>query len=200
VTRRGAPRRVLEAVAGSHRGRTLDAVSFDWYDPIASHAIRLPGRRAASGGRDWSFSRTPWDVEAHPQGLRSWCVTEAALYPGLPLWIAENGMATQIRGDEPLPREDGMDRPRYVREHLKTVVETVEAGVPVTAYLHWSLVDNYEWGSYEPRFGLFGLDRSNPLTVRWLDTDAQGHDAAGEFARVVAGLRAGDRAVLDAPA
>jgi len=68
----------------------------------------------------------------------------------------------------------------------------------VRAYLHWSLVDNYEWGSYEPRFGLFGLDRSDPAAVRWLDTDSAGFDAAGEFSRVLAGLRAGDRTVLDA--
>jgi hypothetical protein len=72
----------------------------------------------------------------------------------------------------------------------------VAAGVPVRAYLHWSLVDNYEWGTYEPRFGLYGLDRADPAHVRWLDTDAAGHDAAGEFTRVVAGLRAGDRSVL----
>ncbi len=200
VTRRGAPRRVLDAVTNSPRGRALDAVSFDWYDPVASHAIRAPGRRAMTGRRDWSFGRQLWDVEAHPQGLRSWCATEAALRPGLPLWIVENGMATRVRDGRPLPREDGMDRPRYVREHLRAVAEAVEEGTPVTAYLHWSLVDNYEWGTYEPRFGLYGLDRSDASTVRWLDTDAQGHDAAGEFARVVAGLRAGDRAVLEAPA
>jgi hypothetical protein len=24
--------------------------------------------------------------------------------------------------------------------------------------LHWSLFDNYEWGSFSPRFGLFALD------------------------------------------
>ena len=25
-------------------------------------------------------------------------------------------------------------------------------------YMHWSLTDNYEWGSYTPRFGLFPID------------------------------------------
>jgi beta-glucosidase len=69
----------------------------------------------------------------------------------------------------------------------------------VQAYLHWSLVDNYEWGSYTPRFGLFGMDRSDPAAPRWLDTDSQGDDAAAEYARVLAGLRAGDRSVLDRP-
>ena len=119
----------------------------------------------------------------HPDGLRAWCATEAALRPGLPLWVVENGMATQVRRPGAAAR-GRLDRPRYLREHLGAVVDAVAAGVPVTAYLHWSLVDNYEWGTYEPRFGLFGLDRSDPSRVRWMDTDAAGHDAAGEFVRV----------------
>ncbi len=198
VSRRDAPRRVVDTVARTPRGRTLDAVSFDWYDPVASHAMRVPGRRTAAGARDWSFSRALWDTQAHPAALRAWCVTEAALHGGLPLWVVENGMATRVHDGRSEPREDGMDRPRYVREHLGAVASAVADGAPVTAYLHWSLVDNYEWGTYEPRFGLFGMDRSDPGRVRWLDTDARGDDAAGEFARVVAGLRAGDRSVLDA--
>ena len=137
--------------------------------------------------------------EPNPAGLRSWCATEAALRPGLPLWVVENGMSTRVRAGRPVPRADGLDRPRYVREHLGAVADAVADGVPVRAYLHWSLVDNYEWGTYEPRFGLYGLDRSDPAAVRWMDTDAQGDDAAGEFARVLAGLRAGDRSVLDGP-
>ncbi len=199
LTRRRAPRRVVAAVHATSRARALDAVGFDWYDPVASHAMRVPGRRTPGGGRDWSFGRALWDVEPHPAALRAWCATEAALRPGLPLWVVENGMSTRVRDGRPVPREDGMDRPRYVREHLGAVADAVAAGVPVRAYLHWSLVDNYEWGSYEPRFGLYGLDRSDPSVVHWLDTDAHGDDAAGEFARVLAGLRAGDRSVLDAP-
>jgi beta-glucosidase/6-phospho-beta-glucosidase/beta-galactosidase len=200
LTRRDAPRRVVAAVHASSRTRGLDAVGFDWYDPVASHAIRVPGHRRQDGGRDWSFGRALWDTEAHPAGLRSWCATESALRPGLPLWVVENGMSTRVRDGRPEPRADGMDRPRYVREHLGAVADAVAAGLPVRAYLHWSLVDNYEWGTYELRFGLFGLDRSDPSTVRWMDTDAQGDDAAGEFARVLAGLRAGDRSVLEPPA
>jgi hypothetical protein len=200
VLRRPAPRRVLDAVAASDRGRTLGAVGFDWYDPVASHAMRMPGRRTADGRRDWSAGRALWDVESHPDALRAWCATEAALRPGLPLWVIENGMATRVRDGRDAPRADGMRRTDYVRAHLGAVAHAVADGVPVRAYLHWSLVDNYEWGSYEPRFGLFGMDRRDPGTVRWMETDAVGDDAAGEFARVLAGLRADDRTVLDTPA
>ena len=32
-------------------------------------------------------------------------------------------------------------------------------GVEVLGYLHWSALDNYEWGSYRPTFGLIAVDR-----------------------------------------
>ena len=38
------------------------------------------------------------------------------------------------------------------------VSRLVERGQPLIGYLHWSLFDNYEWGSFAPRFGLFSLD------------------------------------------
>jgi beta-glucosidase/6-phospho-beta-glucosidase/beta-galactosidase len=186
IVARRAPRRVLDVVWASPRERTVDAIGFDWYDPVASHAVRVPGRKLPGGGRDWTASRAHWEVEAHPSGLRSWCATEAALRPGLPLWVVENGMATRDRSR----RADGLDRPRYVREHLGAVADAVAAGVPVEAYLHWSLADNYEWGSYEPRYGLFGVERDAAGVPHWLETDAHGDDAAGEFRRVAARLRA----------
>ena len=34
----------------------------------------------------------------------------------------------------------------------------VNDGIPLIGYLHWSLFDNYEWGSFTPRFGLLSLD------------------------------------------
>jgi beta-glucosidase len=198
AAQRPAPRRVIEAVVASPHERSLGAIGFDWYDPVASHALRVPGRRGVGGHRDWSTGRAIWDVPANAAGLRSWCRTESALRPGLPLWVVENGMATKVAGSGPVERADGLDRPRYLREHFGALVDSVADGLPVTTYLHWSLVDNYEWGTYEPRLGLFGMDRSGPGgAITWMDTDAQGDDAAGEFSRLVRGLISGDRSVLD---
>jgi beta-glucosidase len=113
------------------------------------------------------------------------------------LWVVENGMCNRVRDGRSLPRLDGWDRPRYLREHLAAVMAAIDDGVPVAGYWHWSLVDNYEWGSYEPRFGLFGVDRHRgERGARWLQTDALGDDAAGAYRDIIAGLRAGDRSVL----
>ena len=200
ATRRPAPRRTVRAVHASDQARALGAVGLDWYDPIASHAVGLPGRRGSRGDRAWSVGRELWDVRPDAAGLRSWCRTEGAFHRGLPLWVVENGMATRVVGHRAVPRDDGWDRPRYIREHFAAVVDARDDGVPVEAYLHWSLVDNYEWGSYEPRFGIFGMDRSDPTgAARWMDTDAAGDDAAGAFSRVVRGLTSGDRSVLEGP-
>jgi beta-glucosidase/6-phospho-beta-glucosidase/beta-galactosidase len=192
----GTPGRALDAVYASPHVRTLDAVGLDYYDPVASRHFRPPGHRTA-GGRQWLPARELWDDVPGPAGLTSWLRAQRTLTPGTPLWVVENGMSTRVRNGRAWPRSDGWDRLRYLREHLAAVVDAVDAGVPVAGYWHWSLVDNYEWGSYQPRFGLHGVDRTRgDLGFRWLDTDATGVDAAGAYRRLIEGLRAGDRSVL----
>ncbi len=194
--RRPSVRRAVGAVYRGPHERPLDSVGFDWYDPVASHAVRLPGHRT-SGGRNWEPSRAMWDVPPNADGLEAWCRDQAALTPGLPLWVVENGIVSLVRNGRSYPRLDGWDRPRYLRAHLGAVVDAIEDGAPVGAYLHWSLVDNYEWGSYEPRLGIYGMDRARgPRGVRWMDTDATGMDAAGTYRGLIEGLRSGDRSVL----
>ncbi|MHB8220052.1 MAG: family 1 glycosylhydrolase [Acidimicrobiales bacterium] len=194
--RRSSPRRVVDEIYSGTDDTALDAVGFDWYDPVAGHAVRFPGHRTA-GGRNREPAMALWDTPADPARFTGWCAEQHELTPGLPLWVVENGMATRVRRGRAYPRDDGWDRARYVRRHVAAVVDAVDRGAPVTMYMHWSLVDNYEWGSYEPRFGLYGMDRSRgPRGVRWLDTDATGVDAAGEYRRVIAACRAGDRSAL----
>jgi beta-glucosidase/6-phospho-beta-glucosidase/beta-galactosidase len=194
---RRTPRRLLDAIDASPNERTLDVLGIDWYDPMAARHFRLPGHRTADGRRP-APARELWDDVPDPGGLARWLGVQHELAPGLPLWVVENGLCNRLADGRSLDRLDGWDRPRYLRENLAAVVAAVESGVPVEGYWHWSLVDNYEWGSYEPRFGIHGVDRSHgPRGGTWLETDAMGRDAAGAYRRLIAGLRTGDRSVLD---
>jgi len=190
------PNRAVAAVYDSPHPRTLDVLGLDYYAPGMARHARLPGHRTA-GGYGRRPARELWDDPPDPAGLTRWLRVQAALAPGLPLWVVENGLCNRVVGDRSYPRGDGWDRPRYLRSNIAAVMAAVDEGVPVEGYWHWSLVDNYEWGSYQPRFGLYGVDRhhggSGPA---WRDTDAMGDDAAGVYRTIIAGLRAGDRSVL----
>jgi beta-glucosidase/6-phospho-beta-glucosidase/beta-galactosidase len=154
----GPLRPAIEAIYASPHERTLDVLGLDYYDPVASNHIRPPGRRTA-GGRAWRQSADLWDDVVHPAGLTDYARANLALSAPagrgekpLELWIVENGLCNRVRNGHSYERIDGYDRPRYLRENLAALVAGLDAGLAIGAYLHWSLVDNYEWGSYQPRF------------------------------------------------
>jgi beta-glucosidase/6-phospho-beta-glucosidase/beta-galactosidase len=191
----------LDAIYASPHSRTLDALAIDYYDPVASNHLALPGHSTA-GGRSMAPGTELWDDRVNPEGLTNYVRANVELSSGaisrsdkpLELWIVENGMCNRVRNGRSYERADSWDRPRYMRENLAAVVDAIDSGLPVTAYYHWSLIDNYEWGSYEPRFGIHGVDRER--NVKILDTDSMGRDAAGTYRRLIAGLRENDRSVL----
>ncbi len=186
--------RTVEAVYSSPHRCTLDQLQTDYYNPDTLSHFRVPGHRTA-GGRHWGPDRTLWDDVIDPDRFGAYL--GALDVPGLPLWVVENGLCNRRRNGRSFERTDGWDRPRYLQAHLRAVVEAADAGIDMGAYFHWCLADNYEWGSYEPCFGLYGIDRERG--VRWMDTDAMGRDAAGVYRNLIAGLRNGDRSVLDRP-
>jgi hypothetical protein len=59
----------------------------------------------------------------------------------------------------------------------------VERGQPLIGYLHWSLFDNYEWGSFAPRFGLFSLDYTVYPTRHAVD--ATGDNPSATYAQEI---------------
>ena len=60
----------------------------------------------------------------------------------------------------PPVNEADAKRAAFLEAHVGALEEAEREGLPVHGYLHWSLVDNYEWlDGFEPRFGLLALDR-----------------------------------------
>ncbi len=167
----------------------LDYIAFDYYDPFIAHAVRWPTwhdfetrRRSA---RDWvleSVASKWWDWRMLPEGL-AFFTKHLARY-GLPLLIAENGMALRrLPNNNPFRRRDNLTRSQYLREHLRVVSRLVERGQPLIGYLHWSLFDNYEWGSFAPRFGLFSLDYT--VYPARHAVDATGDNASATYAEEI---------------
>jgi beta-glucosidase len=183
--------RAVAAVYASPHACTLDTIQIDYYAPDLGGHVRLPGHRTA-GGRNWRPARALWDDPVEPAGLTHWA--RRCAEPDLPLWVVENGLCNRVVRGRSYPRRDGWTRVGYLTAHLGALVDAIDAGVPVGAYFHWTLLDNYEWGSYEPRFGLYGVDRERGARV--LPTDSMGADAAGAYRRIIEGLRAGDRSVV----
>jgi beta-glucosidase len=66
----------------------------------------------------------------------------------LPVYITENGCSC----------DDDRFRIVYLILHLSALREAMDRGVDVRGYFYWSLMDNYEWGSFLPRFGLVHVD------------------------------------------
>jgi len=107
---------------------------------------------------DPAAARTDEGTEIVPEALTGLLLRLHREYPGVPLMITENGA---IYGDS--PSHDGqvhdVRRIRYLRAHLEAIRAAIAQGAPVTGYLHWSLMDNFEWAlGYRPRFGMVYVD------------------------------------------
>jgi beta-glucosidase len=94
--------------------------------------------------------RTLTGWEYYPQALGEAVHYVAALVPKVPIIVTENGIATS----------DDARRIDYTKTALASLREAIDDGIDVRGYYHWSLLDNYEWGSYTPTFGLVAVDRT----------------------------------------
>ena len=93
-----------------------------------------------------NYSDMGWEL--YPAGIS--IVLEELKSYGKPIYITENGLA------------DCEDKYRgwYIKEVLKNVLNSIESGVDVRGYFHWSLMDNFEWDKgFWPKFGLIDVDR-----------------------------------------
>ncbi len=102
-------------------------------------------------------------VVAHPESpdntLMGWAYRPDALEIAVrhtrdvvgevPIMVTENGIATA----------DDERRIAYTTAALGGLQNAIADGIDVRGYLHWSLLDNFEWGHWAPTFGLVAVNR-----------------------------------------
>lgn len=87
--------------------------------------------------------------EFWPQALEA-VLRRVAGFTSKPLYVTENGIAT----------ENDERRVAYLRQAIAGMRRCMADGVDVRGYMHWSLLDNWEFtAGYRPRFGLVSVDR-----------------------------------------
>lgn len=136
-------------------GQPLDYYAHNFYEGTC---VRADGQ---SG-----FKAEPWPA-GHPRTAFHWPVVPKTLYWGprflyeryrKPIFITENGMSAHdvVSLDGQVHDPNRID---FLHRYLRELRRAAADGVDIYGYLHWSLLDNFEWASgYGERFGLIHVD------------------------------------------
>jgi len=145
------------AGADSRRDRKCAQVYDPWLELAArSDFLGVQAYTRCRVGKKWDAGPEP-GVELTQMGYEFWpdaleaCLRYARARVPVPIYVTENGVST----------EDDSRRVEYIRRALAGVRNCLADGIDVRGYIHWSLLDNFEWiMGYHPKFGLVAVDRA----------------------------------------
>lgn len=163
---------VREAVYGTWLRTLADCGDFVGVQTYSRRRIGPDGPLPPPPGAELTQSHE----EYYPEAIGG-TVRYAYAQTHKPIFITENGVATA----------DDTRRVEYVNRAVKAVEACLHDGVPVRSYIHWSLLDNFEWVfGYGPRLGLVAVDRQTQKR-----TPKPSALRLGEIARRARGVRTG---------
>lgn len=87
-------------------------------------------------------------------------------FPGKPIVVIENGCVNNA---------DDVSRADYLEAHIRELQKAIQKGVPLEAYLCWSITSNREWGLPFDRnsdFGLYHIALDTDPDLKRIPTDA----------------------------
>jgi beta-glucosidase len=138
----------LEWMVAGRLKKHLDFIGLNYYfsDRFYGYRIHNPDQKVS----DMGFDMQPQDIQFVLQRLYE--------KYNLPIIVTENGCADA----------DDEYRRWWLTQTLMAMHKALQNGVDLQGYLHWSLLDNFEWAyGFWPRFGLIEVDRkSQTRTIR----------------------------------
>lgn len=152
---------------------TQDFIGLNYYfhHPLKFQLTNLPRLLQPFMNHDKSTSDLGWEI--YPAGLEQVLLSLKGF--NRPIIVTENGLADA----------DDTRRAAFIRDHVAAMTRAMRAGVRVHGYLHWSLLDNFEWREgFKPRFGLIEVDyqtqnrtvRPSAYTYRQIIRQSQGQE------------------------
>lgn len=116
---------------------------------VQNYTYSLVGREAdLPAPRDVELTQMNYPFA--PESLGA-VIRQVAAHTRKPIYVTENGIAT----------EDDSRRVAFIDGALAGLYACLRDGIDVRGYIHWSLLDNWEWfAGYGPKFGLVHVDRA----------------------------------------
>lgn len=151
--------------------RTMESFDFDYLDKIKGHQDFIGLNYYRSVKVKFSITKPQkFFIEEKPSGDLTdmgWEIYPEGIYEILkklkkyrvPIYIVENGIADK----------KDQKREKYIVDHLKYIHKAItRERVNVKGYLHWSLLDNFEWAQgFGPKFGLVEVNfKTQKRTIR----------------------------------
>ncbi|MBO7252349.1 MAG: beta-glucosidase [Oscillospiraceae bacterium] len=128
-----------------------DFIGLNIYNGFAVDETGKPAKRAPGA----PVTACKWPVT--PEVLRYGPQNMYRRY-GIPMIISENGLSCNDRIYLDGKVHD-VERIDFLNRYLVELGKGIEEGAPVSAYLQWSFLDNFEWAEgYNERFGLIYVD------------------------------------------
>jgi len=137
---------------------TLDYVGLDYYWGAPSF---LQFHRLADAAESHYANAPVW-----PSVLNQILREAQDQFPQKPIIVIENGCVNS---------SDGFSRARYLTAHIAQVQQALQRGVPIQAYMCWSITSNREWGlpfDENSDFGLYHIDLDRDPDLRRVPTEA----------------------------
>ena len=78
---------------------------------------------------------------------------EKRLGKEIPIYVTENGVGT----DTKMGTDEDQTRDIFFKRTLHALSQAHKE-YNVKGYIHWSFMDNYEWGTYSKKYGIYSVD------------------------------------------
>ncbi|XP_023019415.2 cytosolic beta-glucosidase [Leptinotarsa decemlineata] len=150
---------------------TYDFIALNHYTSYMASAITDPNHVGEVSWEEDSgvniYKKSTWPTAGYPHTSLPWGFGRILrwikqTYGNTEIVITENGTpdTTGTLNDE--------DRIDFMRSYMSHMVDAIyDAGVNVTGYTVWSIIDNFEWtAGYTKKFGLYHVNMSDPSRPR----------------------------------